>query len=301
MSTHLSKTRQLERALGDAMRARLPSGFTELVMFCLKMIWAGLFGGMLLAGMILSNRIWQTDWPLARYDALLIYAIALQILFLTLRMESWREAQVILLFHATGTVMEIFKVNAGSWAYPGDGVIKLWDVPLYSGFMYASVGAFMARAIRLFDMRFAPYPHFWMTMMLACAIYTNFFAHHVLPDIRMALFAATILLFWRTRIWYRIGANWHWMPLPLAAFLSSIFLWLAENIGTATKVWLDHGQSAGDWVSLAKMGSWYLLLYVSFTTVTVVFRDALMRESWSPKSAPASAETRSPKPSTQSG
>ncbi len=119
-------------------------------------------------------------------------------------------------------------------------------------------------------------------MVLACAIYANFFAHHYLPDIRLALFAATVLLFIRTRIYYRIGANWHWMPLPLAAFLSSIFLWLAENIGTATKVWLYHGQSVNDWVSLAKMGSWYLLLYVSFTTVTVVFRDALTSSKWRP-------------------
>ncbi len=280
--TDLSRTRRLERALGDWMRARLPKALTELIMFCLKMIWAGLFGGALLLGMILSNRIWQSDWPIARYDALLIYALALQALFLSLRMESWREARVILLFHLTGTMMEIFKVNAGSWAYPGDGLIKIANVPLYSGFMYASVGSFMARAIRLFDMRFTPYPPFWSTMVLACAIYANFFAHHYLPDIRLALFAATVLLFIRTRIYYRIGANWHWMPLPLAAFLSSIFLWLAENIGTATKVWLYHGQSVNDWVSLAKMGSWYLLLYVSFTTVTVVFRDALTSSKWRP-------------------
>lgn len=280
--TDLSRTRQLERALGDWMRARLPKALTELIMFCLKMIWAGLFGGALLLGMIVTNRIWQSDWPLARYDALLIYALALQALFLSLRMESWREARVILLFHLTGTVMEIFKVNAGSWAYPGDGLIKLANVPLYSGFMYASVGSFMARAIRLFDMRFTPYPPFWSTMVLACAIYVNFFAHHFLPDIRLALFAATVLLFLKTRIYYRIGTNWYWMPLPLAAFLSSIFLWLAENIGTATKVWLYHGQSVNDWVSLAKMGSWYLLLYVSFTTVTVVFRDALIAKKWRP-------------------
>ncbi len=280
--TDLSRTRQLERALGDWMRARLPAPLTELIMFCLKMIWAGLFGGALLLGMILSNRIWQSDWPIARYAALLIYALALQALFLSLRMESWREARVILLFHLTGTMMEIFKVNAGSWAYPGDGLIKIANVPLYSGFMYASVGSFMARAIRLFDMRFTPCPPFWTTMILATAIYVNFFAHHYLPDIRLALFAATVLLFIRTRIYYRIGANWHWMPLPLAAFLSSIFLWLAENIGTATKVWLYHGQSVNDWVSLAKMGSWYLLLYVSFTTVTVVVRDALTSSRWRP-------------------
>lgn len=283
MKNTVSATRQLERALGDWMRARLPFAVAELVMFCLKMGWAGLFGGCLLLGMIATNKFWQNDWPIARYDALLIYALLLQALFLLTKMESWREARVILLFHLTGTMMEIFKVNAGSWAYPGDGFAKLWGVPLFSGFMYASVGSFMARAMRLFEMRFAPYPPFWTTMVLATAIYTNFFAHHYLPDARVALFVATVLLFGRTRVWFYIGARAYWMPLPLAALFSSFFLWLAENIGTATQVWLYHGQSAHDWVSLAKMGSWYLLLFVSFTTVTVVFRDVLLRRAWHPQ------------------
>ena len=191
------------------MRARLPFAVAELVMFFLKMGWASLFGALLLIAMIVTDNIWQAHWPVARYDALLAYALALQILFLALRMESWREARVILLFHLTGTVMEIFKVNAGSWAYPGDGLIKLWGVPLFSGFMYASVGSFMARAIRLFDMRFAPYPPFWATMLLAIAIYVNFFAHHFLPDIRLGLFAATLVLFIRTRVWFHIGSTWN--------------------------------------------------------------------------------------------
>ncbi len=298
-----SPTRKLERHLGDWMRARLPFAVAELVMFLLKMGWASLFGALLLVAMIVTNQIWQDNWPIARYDALLAYALALQALFLILRMESWREARVILLFHITGTVMEIFKVNAGSWAYPGDGLIKLAGVPLFSGFMYAAVGSFMARAIRLFDMRFAPYPPFWSTMLLAIAIYVNFFAHHFLPDIRMALFAMTVVLFLRTRVWFHIGDTWYWMPLTLAAFLSSGFLWLAENVGTATKIWLYHGQSASDWVSLSKMGSWYLLLFVSFTTVTVVFRDVLMRCAWKPttKPAPASATQGSPAPQPPTG
>ena len=99
----MNHTRLLERRLGDWMRARLPSGFSELVMFGLKQGWAALFGGLLLIGIILSNRIWQADWPIARYDALLIYALGLQALFLATGMESWREARVILLFHLTGS------------------------------------------------------------------------------------------------------------------------------------------------------------------------------------------------------
>ncbi|WIY27678.1 DUF817 domain-containing protein [Parasedimentitalea psychrophila] len=272
------------------MRARLPHLLAELVMFSLKQGWAALFGGLLLVGMILTNRIWQPDWPLARYDALLLYALALQALFLATGMESWREARVILLFHFTGTVMEIFKVHVGSWGYPGEGLMKLWGVPLFSGFMYASVGSYMARVIRLFDMRFAPYPPFWTTVLLALAIYGNFFAHHFLPDIRLALFAATVVLFAQTRIWFRIGEPHYWMPLPLAALFSSFFLWLAENIGTGTKTWLYNGQSQHHLVSLAKMGSWYLLLFVSFVTVTLVLRDALSGAPLHPKGAHKSTD-----------
>ncbi|WP_291728410.1 DUF817 domain-containing protein [Leisingera sp. F5] len=277
-----NRTRRLERRLGDRMRAHLPLALSEFTMFTLKQGWAAIFGILLLGGLIVTGWIWQPDWVLARYDALLIYALALQALLLAADMESWREVRVILLFHLTGTAMEIFKVQAGSWGYPGGGAIKLYDVPLFSGFMYAAVGSYMARVIRLFDMRFAPYPPFWTTVLLATAIYGNFYAHHFLADIRLGLFAATVLLFARTRIWFRIGERLYWMPLPLAAFLSSFFLWLAENIGTSTKTWLYNGQASGEWVSLAKMGSWYLLLYVSFVTVTLVFREAL-----SPVAAPA--------------
>lgn len=183
---------------------------------------------------------------------------------------------MIFLFHLTGTAMEWFKVNAGSWSYPEPALLKVLGVPLFSGFMYASVGSYMARVIRIFDMRFAPYPPFWMTLLLAAAIYVNFFAHHFLPDIRVVLFGATILLFARTRVWFRVHDRNLWMPMPLAAFLSSLALWVAENVGTATGTWLYSGQMPGQWVGFGKIGSWYLLLYVAFVTVSIVTRTALV-------------------------
>ena len=274
----------IERRLGDAMRARLPFAVAELVMFILKQGWAALFGVLLLGAILISRAVWQPDWPVARYDALFIFAISVQILFLRFRLESWEEARVIALFHLTGTAMEWFKVHAGSWAYPEPGIFKLLNVPLFSGFMYAAVGSFMARVIRLFDMVFAPFPPLWTLWALAVAIYVNFFAHHFLPDIRLVLFAATVLLFARTRIWFRIG-GWYWMPLPLAAFLSSFALWVAENIGTLTGTWLYAGQSVLDRVSFAKMGSWYLLLFVSFATVMVVTRQSIRRAPFRPSPA----------------
>ena len=275
MSTPLPETRSLERRMGDWARARLPYGLAELAMFVLKQGWACLFGGLLLGAILLSKAIWQADWPLHRYDALFLFAITTQALFLWKKLETWEEARVIALFHLTGTAMEWFKVSAGSWAYPEPGLFKLMGVPLFSGFMYASVGSYMARVIRIFDMRFAPYPPFWMTLVLAVAIYVNFFAHHFLPDIRVALFAATVLIFGRTRIWFRIHDHDWWMPLPLAALLSSGALWVAENVGTRTGTWLYGGQNPDQWVSFAKLGSWYLLLYVAFVSVTLVLRSAL--------------------------
>ncbi len=272
-------TRSLEHRMGDWARARLPFAVAELAMFVLKQGWACLFGGLLLLAIIGTKLVWQPDWPLHRYDALFLFAITTQAVFLWTRLETWEEARVILLFHLTGTAMEWFKVHAGSWAYPEPGIFKLMGVPLFSGFMYAAVGSYMARVIRVFDMAFAPYPNFPLTVLLAAAIYVNFFAHHYLPDVRLALFLATVVLYGRTRIWFRIHDRHWWMPLPAAAVLSALALWVAENVGTATGTWIYSGQLPGQMVSFAKLGSWYLLLYVAFVTVTLVTRGALHAEA----------------------
>ena len=272
----------IERRLGDATRARLPDWAAEFTLFVLKQAWACLFGVLFIAALILTALIWQDDWTLYRYDALFVFAIITQALFLLLKLESWDEAKVILLFHLVGTVMEVFKLYMGSWDYPGPGLIKFGGVPLFSGFMYACVGSYMARVMRIFDMRFAPYPPFWITVALALAVYLNFFAHHFTYDIRLALFAATLLIFARTRIWYYIGDRPRWMPLPLAALLASFFLWLAENVGTFTGTWAYKGQASWELVGFAKLGSWYLLLYVSFLLVTLVYRDTLFRQALNP-------------------
>lgn len=268
-------TRGLERRMGDWARARLPFALAEFTMFVLKQGWACLFGGMLLAGIITTKLIWQPDWPLHRYDALFLFAIGIQALFLWKKLETWEEARVILLFHLTGTVMEWFKVNAGSWGYPEPGVFVILNVPMFSGFMYAAVGSYIVRVIRIFDMRFTPYPPFWQTYVLAGAIYINFFAHHFLPDIRIGLFIATVVIFGRTRVYFRIHDREWWMPKPVAGLLAALALWVAENVGTATGTWLYSGQAPQHWVSFAKLGSWYLLLYVAFATVSLVSRQAL--------------------------
>jgi uncharacterized membrane protein YoaT (DUF817 family) len=119
-------------------------------------------------------------------------------------------------------------------------------------------------------MRFTRYPPMAATWLLAAAIYINFFTHHVIFDARWVLFAATLLLFGRVMIVYTVDKAPRRMPLVVAALLTGVFLWLAENVGKATGTWLYDG----DWrpVSLSKFGSWYLLLFVSFVLVTLVVR-----------------------------
>lgn len=275
-------TAALERRLGDWARRRMNPHAAAFVMFVLKQGWAALFGILFLAALILSKAVWQPDWAVTRYDALFLFAIVTQALFLWLRLEDWAELKVIALFHLTGTAMEVFKLAQGSWDYPESGLFEIGGVPLFSGFMYGCVGSFMARVIRIFHMQFAPYPPFWMTVLLASAIYANFFAHHYLPDLRLGLFIATVAVFWRTRIWFFPAEHPYWMPLPLAAFLSAVFLWIAENVGTLTRTWAYAGQGHFDLVSFGKLGSWYLLLYVSFVTVTLVTRQALVRHAVRP-------------------
>ena len=107
--------------------------------------------------------------------------------------------------------------------------------------------------------------------MLAAAIYVNFFAHHWLPDIRLGLFAATVLLYWRTRVYFRNWQVHRWMPLLVGFGLVALFIWFAENLATFANAWTYPDQKAGwQMVSVTKLGAWYLLMLISFVLVSLV-------------------------------
>ena len=93
--------------------------------------------------------------------------------------------------------MEIFKTAQGSWIYPEDNFLRIGGVPLFAGFMYACVGSYIARATRLFELRYINYPPLWTTWLLALLAYVNFFTHHYTIDIRLGLFAFSALIFGR--------------------------------------------------------------------------------------------------------
>ena len=251
----------------------LSGALVEFLVFGLKQGWACLFGGAMLFLIIVTKYV-PPDWlGIARYDFLFLAALAIQLAMLALKLEKPSEATVILIFHVVGTAMEIFKTSAGSWIYPEESFFRIGGVPLFSGFMYASVGSYLARISRIFDMRYTGYPPLSATVLLAAAIYANFFAHHFVLDMRYVLFAATALLFLRTTVHYRVFRFRHRMPLLLGFLLVALFIWFAENIGTWSRAWLYPGQSEA-WtpVSIQKIGAWYLLMIISFVLVTLVHR-----------------------------
>ena len=87
------------------------------------------------------------------------------------------------------------------------------------------------------------------------------------------LFAATGLLFWRCQVWFRPLHVHRRMPLLVGWGLVALFIWFAENIGTFARAWTYPSQNDG-WhmVGLEKLGSWYLLMIISFVLVSLVQR-----------------------------
>lgn len=275
---HTRFARVRTRLEAYAPRPGWPSWLYEFALFGFKQAWACLFGALMLALLLGTHLLYPEHAALARYDFLTLAALAIQLAMLVFRLETLEEAKVILAFHVVGTVMELFKTSAGSWLYPEPSLLRVGGVPLFSGFMYAAVGSYMARVWRIFAFRFDHYPRALWTQLLAIAVYVNFFAHHWLPDVRLLLFASLALLFWRTRVRFTVWREERWMPLLLGWLLVALFIWFAENIGTFARAWAYPGQEH-DWtmVSPSKLGAWYLLMYISFVLVATLHRAAHRR------------------------
>ncbi|CAN5417877.1 DUF817 domain-containing protein [soil metagenome] len=260
------------RLLGRFPQSRLWPGFVEFLVFGAKQAWACLFGALLLGALLAAHFLYPDGAALARNDLLTIVAIGLQVIMLAARLETFGELRVILLFHVVGTVMELFKTDVGSWIYASEGVLRVGAVPLFTGFMYGAVGSYMVRVFRLFELRFDRYPRRWITAIVAGAIYLNFFSHHFIVDLRPALFAAIVVIYWPTMLEARVFRMRLRLPILVAFVLVAFFLWVAENIGTGTATWVYPSQANG-WhvVTLAKLGSWFLLMMISVVLVTWVY------------------------------
>lgn len=243
----------------------------EFWWFGLKQAWACLFGGLMLALILGTKFLYPSEAWLARYDFLFLAALVIQGGLLALKLETWSEARVILLFHVVGTIMELFKTHVGSWMYPEEAFFRIAGVPLFSGFMYSCVGSYLARVWRIFDFRFTRYPSMFLTTAIAALSYVNFFTHHYMIDQRVPLILATLVLYSRTWVHYTPDVMRLRMPLWLGFGLVALFIWLAENISTFGGAWVYPDQSNG-WkmVGFSKLGAWYLLMILSFVMVSWV-------------------------------
>ena len=90
-------------------RWRWTSALVEFLRFGIKQGWACLFGGIAVGLMISTAWFYPTHAPLVRYDFLFLCMLGVQIALLTSGLETWEEAKVILVYHAVGTLMEIFQ------------------------------------------------------------------------------------------------------------------------------------------------------------------------------------------------
>ena len=269
---------ELEHRLGErAAQGPLTSALYEFLRFGVKQGWACLFGAIMLA-LLLGTFLWYPkSAALARYDFLFLAALAVQALMLIFKLETWEEAKVIFIYHIVGTMMEIFKTAVGSWIYPEPAFFRIGGVPLFTGFMYAAVGSFIARCWRLCDFKFTGHPPLWSVMALAALIYVNFFTHHYMPDMRWPLIAAACLMFSRAWIWFKVWRVYRRMPLLIACGLTTLFIWFAENIGTYARAWVYPNQiEAWSLVSFSKLSSWFMLLMVSYALVAIVARPGNM-------------------------
>ena len=238
----------------------------QLIRFGWQQLLSCVFPVVIFASLALT-KLAPLPW-LPRYDWLLIICLAAQIAMVRSGLETRDELKVITVFHLIGLALEQFKVHMGSWSYPEEGWSKLNGVPLYSGFMYASVASYLCQAWRRLRVELSGWPPLGLVAPLAACIYLNFFTHHYGADLRWWLSASVILVFWRTWVHYEVGRVRYRMPLALSFVLIGFFIWIAENVATFFQAW-EYPNQADHWrlVDLGKVSSWHLLVIVSFLIV----------------------------------
>ena len=254
----------------------------ELYLFFMANLKSTVFGAYLLTVLMLA-KVFEFEF-ISRYDLIFLAAITFQLVFLIFKLEKLKEFGVIFLFHIVATLMELFKTNPeiGSWSYPylDETFFKLATVPLFTGFLYSAVGSYMSRAQRFLNLEYENFPkkvHLWTASI---CIYINFFTHHYIYDFRYILLVYLLYIFRKTIISFKVYKKRRGMNLLCSTILVSLFMWIAENIGTMTKTWLYPHQN-GQWelVSIQKMGSWFLLLILSFALVSLVYEKKIYKNN----------------------
>ncbi|EAC4200753.1 DUF817 domain-containing protein [Listeria monocytogenes] len=240
--------------------------FRLLWAFTWKQALCCIFPGIIFISLALTKLI---DIPfIARYDLLLIICLVTQILLIKFGLETWDELKVIMVFHIIGLGLEIYKVHMGSWSYPEPGFMKILGVPLYSGFMYASVASYICQAWKRFELKMTNWPNIWLVCSLCIAIYANFFTHHFIMDFRWILIILVLVLFRKTYVYFKVSSTQLKMPLSFSFLCIAFFIYLAENIASFYGAWAYPDQLVA-WrpVHVSKITSWYLLVIISIIIV----------------------------------
>ena len=205
---------------------------------------------------------------LPRYDFMLITCISVQIMLYALEIETRDEVLVIGAFHLLGLVMELFKTHIGSWSYPEFAYSKFGGVPLYSGFMYASVASYLCQAWRRFDLRLINWPKHFITRILGALIYLNFFTDHFIYDMRYVIGLFILYFFRHSMVIYYINGKPRRMPVILSFLLIGFFIWIGENAATMLGAWkYAYQHTSWTMVNYQKISSWSFLVIVSYIIV----------------------------------
>jgi uncharacterized membrane protein YoaT (DUF817 family) len=244
----------------------LPKPLSALIEFGLQQALSCIFPVAIFAAILVTK---VTHLPyLADYDFILLICLAVQWGMVKSGLETVDELKVICVFHLIGLALEIYKIHMGSWAYPESCMTKILGVPLYSGFMYASVASYMCQSWRRLQLQLVHWPRGAYIVPMGAAIYLNFMTHHYIPDLRWVLTALLGPLFYRTFVSFTVRGVTRRMPLLLAFFLIGWFIWVGENIATFLGAW-QYPEQRNGWtmVHLGKISSWFLLVIVSFMIV----------------------------------
>ncbi|MES2459729.1 MAG: DUF817 domain-containing protein [Armatimonadota bacterium] len=227
------------------------------------------------------SKIVSLPFWLPRYDFILLMCLLMQLGMYLGKLETKDEIKVICVFHGIGLLLEMFKIRMGSWSYPEEAYSRIWGVPLYSGFMYASVASYVCQAWRNLSLQIYGWPGARVAAPFAALVYGNFFTHHWIGDLRWILICATFVLFRRTVVQYQVIGRHYAMPLVLAFGLIGFFVWGAENIATFFGAWQYPNQKNGwHFVHSSKISSWFLLVII---TVVIVAQLKRVKEKLSPQ------------------
>jgi uncharacterized membrane protein YoaT (DUF817 family) len=220
------------------------------------------FSLVLLAAIALTDAVRVPG--IARYDLLLVVGVVTQVVMVWRKMETWLDVLVMALYHGLGLLLETYKVNHGSWSYPEAALTKIGNVPLYSGFMYASVASYMSVAYRVFRLEFGGWPGKWWSGLALVLVYGQFFLPAQNLAIRAALAGVIVAVYWRCWVHFDAGGVRLKMPLNVSFGLIGFFVWVAENWATHFHGWVYPNQLDG-WepVQFSKVLSWSLMVVVS--------------------------------------